>query len=222
MIKTLGNKIDVFNSKFTRKFKPLSSAFLLVLTGCSSLFQDDGAVHATRAVNELRQEIADLKHELRSTQVSFQILEEKYHFQDQAISTMKLKNPKWDQLANQLTVLERKLYQVEKFQESVLADLRALSMHHEEQGGRLNQCERDVAFQKNRLEDVGKLKSTLSSISQAMQNKGSNGSKYTVKSGDTLDKIARHHHVTVTALKKKNHLTSDRIHIGQEIEIPHE
>lgn len=201
----------------------LNFLVLIVLTGCSSrFFQDEGAVHAKRAVDEMRQEMADLKHELKTTQVSLQIIEEKCHFQDQAISTLKLKNPKWDQLANQLTTLERKLYQFEKFQESVLADLRALSMHHDEQGGRLHQCEREMAFQKNRLEDVGKLKNTLSSISQAIQQKPKSASKHVVKGGETLEKIARHYQVTVAGLRKKNHLTSDRIHIGQEIDIPND
>ncbi len=43
---------------------------------------------------------------------------------------------------------------------------------------------------------------------------------YTIQKGDTLWKIARNHDVEVAALKQKNHLESDIIHIGQIIQIP--
>lgn len=43
---------------------------------------------------------------------------------------------------------------------------------------------------------------------------------YKVKSGDTLTSIARHHGVTVKALRSANNLTSDRIVVGQKLKIP--
>lgn len=43
--------------------------------------------------------------------------------------------------------------------------------------------------------------------------------KYTVKSGDTLSKIARDHKVTVANLKKWNSLTSDNLRPGQVLKI---
>lgn len=45
--------------------------------------------------------------------------------------------------------------------------------------------------------------------------------KYKVRSGDTLSVIAQRHHTTVSAIKKLNHLRSDRIDIGQVLKIPH-
>ena len=41
-----------------------------------------------------------------------------------------------------------------------------------------------------------------------------------VKKGDALEKIARHHHVTVDELMKANQLTSTRLKIGQTLKIP--
>ena len=43
---------------------------------------------------------------------------------------------------------------------------------------------------------------------------------HTVKSGDTLSRIAQKYHVTVSALKRKNNLKSDLIRTGQKLKIP--
>jgi LysM repeat protein len=43
---------------------------------------------------------------------------------------------------------------------------------------------------------------------------------YTVKSGDTLTRIAKTHGTTVKALKAENSLTTDRIKVGQKLKIP--
>jgi LysM repeat protein len=46
------------------------------------------------------------------------------------------------------------------------------------------------------------------------------GANYTVKSGDSLWKVARQQHVTVAALKQVNNLTSDSLKVGQKLRIP--
>ncbi len=43
---------------------------------------------------------------------------------------------------------------------------------------------------------------------------------YTVKSGDTLTRIARNHNTTVAALKSANGLRTDRINVGQKLKVP--
>ena len=43
---------------------------------------------------------------------------------------------------------------------------------------------------------------------------------YTVKSGDTLSKIAKDHGVTIKALETANNLTSTQIKVGQKLKIP--
>jgi LysM repeat protein len=43
---------------------------------------------------------------------------------------------------------------------------------------------------------------------------------YTVKSGDTLTKIAREHGTTVPVLKELNGLKTDRINLGQKLKLP--
>jgi LysM repeat protein len=43
---------------------------------------------------------------------------------------------------------------------------------------------------------------------------------YLVKSGDTLSRIAKSHHTTVKAIKEANKLDTDRISVGQKLDIP--
>ena len=43
---------------------------------------------------------------------------------------------------------------------------------------------------------------------------------YLVKSGDTLSRIAKSHHTTVGAIKTANRLDSDRISVGEKLNIP--
>jgi LysM repeat protein len=49
---------------------------------------------------------------------------------------------------------------------------------------------------------------------------GVGGETYTVKSGDTLSKIAKAHGTTVKALRAENNLTTDHILVGKKLKIP--
>jgi LysM repeat protein len=43
---------------------------------------------------------------------------------------------------------------------------------------------------------------------------------YLVKSGDTLSRIAKTHHTTVKAIKEANHLDSDKLSVGEKLNLP--
>jgi len=46
------------------------------------------------------------------------------------------------------------------------------------------------------------------------------GETYTVKSGDSLTKIAKAHGTTIKAIRAENNLTTDHIKVGQKLKIP--
>ena len=46
------------------------------------------------------------------------------------------------------------------------------------------------------------------------------GETYTIKSGDTLDKIAKAHHTTAKAIQAANNLTTTKIIVGKKLKLP--
>lgn len=172
--------------------------------------------HIEVLLDEVRLELGDLKHAMHTYKVDIQILEEKLRKQEQTIAH--LKNEPAVKSPPSTDHLERKIALLEKGQEKTEVSL----IHYKE---KIQEFEQEIAQQGQRLDEVAKLKSTLTSISKAM---GSNNKMpapaktYKVKSGDSLERIARSHKTTVENLKKLNELDSDKIGIGQTLKIPHE
>lgn len=186
-------------------------------------------------LEELRIELADVKHALNSTQVELSILEDRVKSQDSALFAVKNqgnKAPQSNQLTEQIHALEKKISSIEKIQEKVLSDLRQLSSHANTTAGvlsqyknKINELEKDIAAQNQKFDEFSKLKSTLSSISKLMKQNAFGEDllkSYKVMTGDSLEKIARQHGTTVETLKKINRLDSDRIMAGQELRLPYD
>lgn len=66
----------------------------------------------------------------------------------------------------------------------------------------------------------GKSVSEAPAASGASAGTETEGKTYTVKSGDTLTKIAKTHHVKVKELEAANGLTSTKIKVGEKLKIP--
>jgi LysM repeat protein len=63
-------------------------------------------------------------------------------------------------------------------------------------------------------------KSAASAPTHASTKVSTSSSRYVVKTGDTLNRIARAHGTTVKAIKMANGLTSDRITVGRVLKMP--
>lgn len=74
----------------------------------------------------------------------------------------------------------------------------------------------------NELKELNNLTSNTLSIGQVLKVPGENTNTdtYTVKSGDTLYKIAQEYNTTVDEIKSLNNLTSNTLSIGQVLKIP--
>ncbi|MBI2742297.1 MAG: LysM peptidoglycan-binding domain-containing protein [Chlamydiales bacterium] len=210
--------------------KRLALISCVALSSCSSRmtsWQEERSP-ADVALEEVRIELSDLRHELSGTRVDLQILDEKIKQQKTPV--------KGAESSLQLSTLDRKLAELQKSQEKLAQDLRQLGTHANQasttfakQQEKLHDLEQEIQAQNRRLDEIVKLKGTLSSLSEVLKEKSREESsnthtyrKYKVKSGDSLEKIAKQQHTTIEAIKKLNDLSSDRIVVGQEIKLPHD
>jgi LysM repeat protein len=201
-------------------------AYMFFLTSCQShmavLQQDkhDSSV----AFHEVRAELADLKHEVNNARVEIQILEERLQSQEALIQ--KTKNaPPSSFLDNKASSLEKRLFAIEQIQEKIQADLKQISSHAnqttsclQQYSTKISSLEQNVERQNKLIYDLADLKSSLKSLKTSIAKETS--CTYTVKSGDSLEKIARNHQISIEALKKANQLSQNKILIGQELIIP--
>jgi LysM repeat protein len=166
------------------------------------------------ASDEMRIEIADLKHALSSMQLEVSIVEEKL----KRLETIH----KESQLGQQIISLEKKLQQFQRIQEQSAGELEQLRKHANETSQALHSFAQEIHSQNQRFEEISKLKATLSLLSKAISEPAhaSTAAIHRVKSGETLEKIARQHNTTVAELKQLNKLDHDRIMIGQDLKLP--
>ncbi len=124
-----------------------------------------------------------------------------------------------DKLKNKRGPSNERMADLEKAQQKIMTDLRNLNGTTNQIAQSLSVLERKIQEQDKRLGEVVKLKATLSSISKAIGT-GGGGNLYKVRSGDTLEKIARKHGTSIEAIKRANGLTSNTIISGQNLRIP--
>lgn len=183
-------------------------------------------------VDELRVELDDLKHALKTTQVELNLLDERLKKQDNALTSVKGQTQGRDAsslslLSAQVSSLEKKVSGLEKTLDKASNDLRTLSASVSQSLTKIQNLELDLSSHDKRLEEVSKLKGTLTSISKAISQRPSvdmpsSGSTkaYRVKAGDSLEKIARINRVSVDSIRKINNLSTDKIVVGQELRLP--
>jgi len=182
-------------------------------------------------MDELRLELDDLKHALHSTQVELGLLDERLKKQNTAIAGVKGQSvgkeaSSLSLLSTTVSNLEKKVSQLEKTLDKAAADLRTLSNSVTQTLTKINTLETNLSHHDKRLDEVTKLKGTLTSISKAINQRPSpeasseSTKSYFVKAGDSLEKIARMSKVPVDTIRKMNNLSNDKIIIGQELRLP--
>ncbi|MBI3236676.1 MAG: LysM peptidoglycan-binding domain-containing protein [Chlamydiales bacterium] len=171
-------------------------------------------------IEEIRLEIADIRQDLRVIQTEFGILDEKVQKQT-ALPSYKQGSSVGDSAANRL---EKRLSDLDLLVQKMAAGLRNVHASNQQALSRLQNLEQEITSHEKRLDEVVKLKGTLSSISKAIGQSSPAGNLRThrVKAGDSLEKIARNYRVSVASVKDLNGLKNDKIVVGQELKVPDE
>jgi LysM repeat protein len=205
--------------------------FLLSLSSCTSLSSPKDERQKTEiSLHKIRTEVEDLKHDLNTSDIELHILEGKLIDQEETIALLKeqlltSQNGKLTDLEQTALNLQKKLASFEKKQEEVLADIRQLGSHANDTTTALSQykdkiceMEKSILSQNKKFDEIGKIKKALETLSLDLSKQEM--IQYTIKEGDSLQKIAKQFTVSVEELKKINHLKDDLIFSGQAILIP--
>ncbi len=165
------------------------------------------------ALQQVQTRLDDSHHDLHCMQADFQIIESR--IKQLEISIANLKN------------LSRQLQSLEMRQQEILKDIKQLSSHANETTAsfsqyknRLGELEKEISSQHQKLNEVHQLKGSLESVAESIKQISSQDATYRVRTGDSLEKIARKYRVSLESLRKANGLDQDRIMVGQELKIP--
>ena len=210
-----------------------SLTFGLCFSSCTTMSSPREERHKLElSLHKLRTELEDIKHDLNSSNIEMHILESKLIDQQDNVVSMKQhmtesQGSKIEDLEQIITSIHKRLSQIEKKQEEVVADLRELGTHANETTAALSQykekisdVEKSIHGQNSKFEEISKLKKNLDLLASDKKSSVDRFDKYTVKEGDSLKKISRIHNISVEDLKKMNHLQEDLIMVGQEILVP--
>jgi chromosome segregation ATPase len=199
----------------------LSILALLFSYGCSPLRSSpyDEKHQLELTLHEVQTNLDDLRHDIHCFQTDIQILEGRIKHYENLVATLKpsdQEKSKLDQLLHQVQALEKKWAFLEKAQSK---DLQNLQMHANETTASLTQF-------KDRIQELeGILLSQNRRVDELTKGKQKGDSPngfqlYKVRSGDSLEKIAKAHKTAVEKIKKLNNLGQDLIVVGQELKIP--
>lgn len=201
---------------------------LILLTGCASLSSSKGEKHQMElSLHKVRTEVEEIKHDLNTYEIEHHVLEGKLIDQEQTIGLLKgqiaeLKSGKLESFMQEVQTLEKKLHQISKKQDKIVSDIRQLSSHANDTTTALSQYkekiahfEKAISSQNQQLKELTKLKDGVAKLTKFERQK-----VHCVKSGDSLEKIARENGTTVEELKKLNQMTTDLIVVDQLLNLP--
>lgn len=206
--------------------------FILIFTGCSPLRTSphDERYQWELTIHEVQTNLDDLRHDTNCFETEIQILDGRIKCFENALASLKQQEiekqqSRIDQIAHQLSSLEKKWTAFEKKQDVGKEGLDHLSLHAKETNmalaqfkNRIEELESEVLSQNRRLEALSKLKANIESLTKALK---ADGQKiYKVRPGDTLEKIAKNNKTDVATLKQLNQLSQDLIVIDQELKLP--
>ncbi|MDF2549446.1 MAG: LysM domain [Chlamydiales bacterium] len=200
----------------------------------------EGAVHEERlpkaAICHYKQKAREaefaserLSHALSNQQVELEMLQERLNNQELAFEALRADLEKT--LSKQNASLARELMgKIEKVEQNLALAIKDLTRMRSEINDKFSQIDQELKQAEGALAKQVKNTAHLEMATQSVlallegdrkKEDGSQEESYVVKSGDTLEKIARRFKTSVEALKAKNQIgASNIIHPGQTLHIP--
>lgn len=185
------------------------------------------------AVREMRDTIEFLRHEVENHEAELRMFEERVNNQEQTIASLRQQvldanQANKDLVKSSAANWDGRIAGVESANKGLVADLKQLKTHANDSGDaishdkqRISELEKIVSMQNQNIDN---LQAAMGSLMEALKVKDGvaldSSKEYRVRSGDSLDKIARMHNTTVRAIKELNNLPNDRIVVGKVLIMP--
>lgn len=200
-------------------------------------YSDQGS---TATGKEVRDTLSVLRHEVQNHDAEIKMFDERVNNQEVTLTSLRQQIQDGNQANKEsiktgLNSLENKIAGLEASNKGLVEDLQQFRKHANESSTalaqskqRIAELERTLALQSQTLVHMQEALESLMEALQLKEGKGkkavagtaSDGKKYRIKAGDSLEKIARAHHTTIKALKEVNGLNTDEIVAGRTLEIP--
>lgn len=187
-------------------FAMILSSLLVSCTGAPfgslMLSQSDSTQEMERQVHQLRMELNGINEELRQLTGRGEVQEDLLCTLRQELETGD-KGKGW----------EARLAKLEKSQNGMKKEMAKLRTSTEQAIQSLSQQDKKLRAVEGNIDKV------VAAVKQFADAPSLGEDAYTVRSGDTLGEIAKHHGLTVARLKQVNHLSNDRIYVGQRLKV---
>lgn len=216
---------------------------LAILTSFISLFLLENTANAAQrppnyyqtdtntAIREMRDSLDALRHEVNNHETEIRMAEERSNNQEATISSMRQQlldstQSNKELLKGNTTSIDGKIANIETINKGLIGDLGQLKTHANDTSTVLAEYKKRIAELEKTVsqlsQNIEHLQNALRSLTEAVAGPSTvdSGKTYRVKSGDSLEKIARAHNTTIKAIKELNKLSHDRIVIGQTLQIP--
>jgi len=225
----------MFPSIFRCMYLLLPVGMLLCFSSCSPLKSSpkEEKHQMELTLHELQTNLDDLRHDVHCFQTDMQILDGKINHHENSLSGLKQgylekQEERTNELYKLFTEFDKKLALLQSSFHNEGKDIKQLTSHANETSSalaqykdRINELEKQILSQNSKFEEIVKLKGTLETLAKAIQNDASRQQVkiYKVKAGDSLEKIARAHQISVEYLKRINNLEQDLIVVGQDLKV---
>lgn len=178
--------------------------------------------------------IETLRHQVSNQEIEIRTFEERlenFHaildgLQEQIKTAATVSKDQNKNLSNQVDI---KIASLEAAAKGLSADIQQLKNHANETTAFLEVCRKALSEYEQRFkiqnQNMEHLTQAIQTVLEALQMKtdaslaGDIGKTYKVKSGDSLDKIAKKHGTTVKELMRINNMNSDKIVVGKTLKI---
>lgn len=217
------------------------SASILEAAPAGQYYQDPNA----GLLRQMRDTIEDLRHEVNNHEAEIREYDEKLKNFDTIIESVRDQlsdsNKVYrEQLKGSTASLESRIISLETTTKGLVTDLRQFKTHSNETSTVLAHYKQKLIDLEKNIEqqnqNIGHLQAAMGALMEALQGKPQSSAKpamegvnsissstdrsYKVKSGDSLEKIARNYQVSIQSLKEANGLTADKIVVGKTLIIP--